>query len=137
MRRSRRKERPMGEQENRAMIERVFDLTQKGDMEAVVQAYHDDVVIEYPQSGEKIEGRKNALAVYTNFPEGTPSFTLREVRTSGDLAIAEHDGEYPDGSTWFATSIYEIRDGKVVRETDYFSQGFEAPEWRTQRVTKL
>jgi ketosteroid isomerase-like protein len=137
MRRSRRKERAMGEQENRAMIERVFDLTQKGDMEAVVQAYHDDVVIEYPQSGEKIEGRKNALAVYTNFPEGTPSFTLREVRTSGDLAIAEHDGEYPDGSTWFATSIYEIRDAKVVRETDYFSQGFEAPEWRTQWVTKL
>ncbi len=127
----------MSEQENRGIVERMFDLTQKGDMEGVVQHYSEDVVIEYPQSGEKIEGRKNALEVYRNFPEGSPSFALRKVRVAGDLVVAEHDGEYPDGSTWFATSIYEIKDGEVVRETDYFSQGFEAPEWRAQWVTKL
>ena len=33
-------------------------------------------------------------------------------------------------------SILEIRDGKVARETDYFSQPFPAPQWRAQWVER-
>jgi ketosteroid isomerase-like protein len=127
----------MSEPENQALVERLFDLTAKGDLESVVEAYDQNVVVEYPQSGERVEGRENIRQVYKNFPEGTPSFSLREVRAAGDFVIAEHNGEYPDGSKWFATSIYEFKGGKVVRETDYFGQSFEAPEWRAQWVKKV
>jgi ketosteroid isomerase-like protein len=126
----------MSEAENRILVERMFGLTEKGDLQGVVDSYHEDIVVEYPQSGERVAGRQNILEVYRNFPEGSPKFTIREIRAGGDLVVAEHGGEYPDGSQWFVASIYEVKDGKVVRETDYFSQSFEAPQWRAQWVQK-
>jgi len=127
----------MGEQEIRQTVERMFELSQKGDAEGIIEHYADDVVIEFPQSGEQIEGSKNALEVLRNYPEGTPSFTPRRIRVAGDLAVAEHQGQYPDGSIWFVVTIREFEDGRVVHEADYFSQGFEAPEWRSDWVTQL
>lgn len=127
----------MGEQENREVVERLFELNQRGDADGIFELYDEAAVIEFPQSGERIEGSKNALEVFRNYPEGTPSFTPRRIRAAGDLVIAEADGRYPDGSTWSLVSIREIKDGRVVHEIDYFGQEFEAPEWRAQWITKL
>jgi hypothetical protein len=30
--------------------------------------------------------------------------------------------------------MYELRDGRIARSTEYFAQDFEAPEWRRQWV---
>jgi len=34
-------------------------------------------------------------------------------------------------------SIMEFRNGKVVRETQYFADPFEAPAWRSQWVQQI
>ena len=34
----------------------------------------------------------------------------------------------------YTVSIMELRDGKVVHETQYFADPFEAPAWRRQWV---
>jgi hypothetical protein len=44
--------------------------------------------------------------------------------------------EYRDGTT-FTVSIMEFRDGKVMHETQYFADSFEAPDWRSQWVQRL
>lgn len=85
-------------EDNRTIIQRYRDLAQRDPLAAVEEPYNDDAVVEYPQSGERIDGKENALQMYRNYPEGTTSFTLRNLRAAGDLAIAEHDGECPDGS---------------------------------------
>ena len=33
-------------------------------------------------------------------------------------------------------SVFELRDGKVVKETDYYAQPFQAPEWRAAWVER-
>ena len=38
--------------------------------------------------------------------------------------------DYGNGTTAESVAIVELRDGKVVRQTDYFAAPFEAPEWR-------
>ena len=38
--------------------------------------------------------------------------------------------DYGNGTTAESVAIVELRDGKVVRQTDYFASPFEAPEWR-------
>lgn len=126
----------MSEKDNRAMIERYWDLAKADPVAAVERHYNKDVVVEYPQSGERIDGKENYLEMYRNYPGESPSFTPSEIRVAGDLAIAEHDGKYPDGSRWFGVSIYELKGGEVFRETSYFSQGFEAPDWRASWVKK-
>jgi len=89
----------------------------------------DDVVEAYPQSGERIEGRDTQLAFHQAFPN-PPTFTVRNVLRSGDLAVAEVDEHYPDGSVWNDVFIFELRGGLVASMTAYFGQPFPAPEWR-------
>lgn len=89
----------------------------------------DDVVEIYPQSGERIEGRDRQLAFHTAFPD-PPSFTVRNVLRSGDLAVVEVDERSADGSVWNDVWIFELRDGLVSSMTGYFGQPFPAPEWR-------
>jgi hypothetical protein len=55
----------------------------------------------------------------------------------GDLAVLEVELTYADGNRYLGTSILELRDGKVVRETDYYAQPFQAPEWRPQWVERM
>ena len=98
---------------------------------------HDDFVQEWPQSGELIEGPDDALAVNRNFPGGLPSMLVRRTRTAGDVAVLEVELTYGDGSVYHGVSIMELRDGKVVRETDYFAQPFDAPQWRAQWVRRM
>jgi hypothetical protein len=127
----------MDEQGNRAVVEKIVDLTVKGDLDALFELYHEDVVLDWPQSGERIVGKANCINVYRNYPGGQPKPTPRGIRVSGGLAVAEALTQYPDGSVWYWTNIFELRDGKVARETDYFSQAFEAPEWRAQWVQRV
>lgn len=126
----------MGEEQNRAAVEKMIGRSLEGDLDGLAIHYHDDIVVEWPQSGERITGKENALEVLRNYPGGMPTPTLRNIRAAGDVVIAEQTAKYPDGSEWYWTNIFQFRDGKVVQETDYFSQAFEPPEWRAQWVTK-
>lgn len=98
---------------------------------------HDEYVQEWPQSGERIEGPDDALAVNRNFPGGLPAMRLRRTSASGDQVVLETELRYADGSIYQGVSIMEVRDGKVVKETDYFAQPFDAPQWRAQWVRRM
>ena len=76
----------MGEAENRQTVERVFQALTEGQVELFHAQFHEDSVIEFPQSGERIAGGENRRAVYRTFP-GRPS--LRRIVTGGDLAVVE------------------------------------------------
>ena len=56
---------------------------------------------------------------------------------SGDLRRPRGRTHYADGSRYQGVSIVEVRDGKVAKETDYFAQPFDAPQWRAQWVTRI
>ena len=53
-------------------------------------------------------------------------------RGEGDVWIAELSVGYDDGPGNFGVSILELRDGRIVRETIYVTEGWEAPEWRAR-----
>jgi hypothetical protein len=54
----------------------------------------------------------------------------------GDLWITEYILSY-DGQPSHTVSTMEFRDGKVVRETQYFGDPFEASTWRAQWVERF
>lgn len=106
------------------------------DWDMAASLMHEDFVQEWPQSGERIMGKENALAINRNFPGGPPAIRVRRCTTAGELVVLEMDLTYGDASAYQGVSILEIRDGKVARETDYFSQSFPAPQWRAQWVER-
>jgi hypothetical protein len=58
----------MGEVENRQTAERVFRAINERDVALFHDQFHNDSVIEFPQSGERIVGEENRRAVYSSSP---------------------------------------------------------------------
>jgi len=118
----------MADAEIRAALERHWAASNAGDDVAEVDIYRDDVVLEYPQSGERFRGRRNVLESRGNNP-AKRRFEIRRTRGSGDLWVIEYVIFY-DGRPVHTVSIMEFRDGKVAREAQYYADPFEAPAWR-------
>jgi ketosteroid isomerase-like protein len=127
----------MDEGDARHVAEKLWRALQAGDWDTAGGYLHDDFVQEWPQSGERIVGRDNAIAIERNFPGGLPTMRFRRTLAGGDLAVVEVELTYADGSRYLGVSVIELRDGKVVKETDYFGEPFQAPEWRAQWVERM
>jgi ketosteroid isomerase-like protein len=127
----------MNERDGGQVAEAVWKALEARDWEAARGLLHDDFVQEWPQSKERIVGRDNAIAINQNFPGGLPTMRFRRTLADGDLAVLEVELTYSDGSRYLGVSVIELRDGKVMRETDYFAQPFQAPQWRAQWVQRM
>ena len=127
----------MEERDAGQVAETVWRALQAGDWDTASGYLHQDLVQEWPQSGERIVGRDNAIAINQNFPGGLPTMRFRRTLAGGNLAVLEVELTYGDGSRYLGVSVIEVRDGKVVKETDYFAQPFQAPQWRAQWVQRM
>jgi hypothetical protein len=104
-----------------------------GDANAEHEIYADDVICEYPQSGERIHGRANLQALRSHHPGKPSGFNVRRILGSGEIWVTEYTINY-QGRSAFTVSIMEFRAGKVAHETQYFADPFAAPSWRAQWV---
>ena len=107
-----------------------------GDANEEHNIYDDDVICDYPQSGERIFGRNNLQALRTHHPGKPSGFKVKRIVGKGDLWITEYTIDYK-GRQAYTVSIMEFRNGKVVHETQYFADPFEAPAWRSQWVQQI
>lgn len=121
----------MRNQKTKAALERHWSDPE--DQAVVHEIYHDDVVVEFPQSGERILGRANLRAMREAYPARI-SFTVQQSRGGGDLWVTELVVTYDGKKEVNAVSIMEFRRGKVSRETLYFGDPWEPPAWRAQWV---
>ena len=110
-----------------AAVERHYAATAAGDMDGVHRIYAEDVVVTYPQSGERIIGRANLRALRESYP-ATLDSTVNRIVGSEDLWVTEYVIRN-DGKPVNTLSIVEFDGGKVVRENLYFADPFDPPEW--------
>jgi ketosteroid isomerase-like protein len=125
----------MEEQRIRAVIDQHWAASAAGDQVAEHEIYHDDVVCEYPQSGEIIHGRRNLQALRSHHPDKPSGFVVRRITGEGNLWVSEYVINY-GGKRTFTVSVMVFRDGKVSHEIQYFADPFEAPNWRAQWVSR-
>lgn len=119
--------------ENRRVVERLIDCLNDRDIAVMDELFHEDAVMDWPQSGEKVRGGDNRRAIYGAFPQ-LPTITPRRIVDSGDLVVAEATLDYGGGAVYRTVFIFELRDGKIARETAYWAEPFEAPAWRSPWV---
>ena len=118
-----------------AALQRHWDASDANDFETEHDIYREDAVLEYPQSGERIRGRRNIQASRAAQPN-QKHFTVRRIVGAGDLWITEFVLTY-DGRPSYTVSIMEFGDGKVARETQYFGDPFEPGPSRAQWVERM
>jgi hypothetical protein len=124
------------ERQIRDALDAHWHASATGDADAEHAIYADDAVCDYPQSGERILGRKNLQALRSHHPGKPSGFSVRRMLGQGDLWITEYTILYQERSA-FTVSMMEFHNGKVVHETQYFADPFEAPAWRAQWVQPL
>lgn len=125
----------MHENEIREALDRHWAASDANDFDAEHAIYCEDAVLEYPQSGERIRGRRNIQASRTAQPNAK-RFKLRRIVGSGDLWITECIITY-DGVPSYVVSIMEFVDGGVARETQYFGDPFDPGPSRAHLVERM
>jgi ketosteroid isomerase-like protein len=131
------KERDSGARDQviRAALDEHWEASDANDFETEHRIYHEDAVVEYPQSGERTRGRSNIQGQRASQPN-KKRFTIRRIVGSGDFWITEFVLTY-DGKPSYTVSIMEFAGGKVARETQYFADPFAAPAFRAQWVERM
>ena len=107
-----------------------------GDLGALNEIFTEDVVLEWPQSNERIVGNANRREIYDRFP-ALPTIANPRVVGEGDLLVLEADLDYGDGNTYQTVFVFQMRDGLISRETAYWAQPFPAAEWRADWVEPI
>lgn len=147
----------MTESSGRAIVERYARALQDKDHDALARLVTDDYVDEMPQSGERVRGKANQLALVHNYPGGvgtidpkstrlvsaedrwvvTPTFAPLRIEGSGDVYTYVGTVTYANGETWQIIQIIELRHGKVAKTMSWYAAPFEAPAWRTPYVERF
>jgi hypothetical protein len=125
----------MSDKEIRKALDQHWAASNSGDFETEHDIYHDDAVLDYPQSRERILGRQNIQITRTLQPN-KKRFVVHRILGSGDLWITEFVLTYDD-QPFYTMSIMEFSGAKVAHETQYFSAPFEAGEWRKKWVVNM
>jgi hypothetical protein len=125
----------MEDRKIRKALDSHWAASDASDFEGEHQIYLEDAVLEYPQSGERIHGRRNIQSSRAAQPD-RKRFTVRRTIGAGDLWVTEYVLSY-DGRPSYTVSIMEFRDGKVARETQYFGDPFEPGISRARWVERM
>lgn len=140
---------------NRRVVEQYVKGLVTRDLDLQAQVCAPDMVTDYPQSGERIRGWSNIRAVAENYPGGLPqdleakvvgsedkwvvgpSYNVMRIEGTGDVYFLVGSATYPDGQTWQAMSLIELRSGKIAKTTEIYGAPFDPPSWRARWVERM
>jgi hypothetical protein len=122
----------------RAEVEAIFNrwldgLNRGGDPDQEYEDHHRDCVIEFPQSGEAFD-RDGLLGMQREYPGGSPQAKFVRLTGHGDEWTLEATVDYgrEREGVWPVVVTCEFKGGKIIRDTRYFAEPFEAPEGRAK-----
>ncbi len=127
----------MNRDENYGVIENFWAAMNTNDWRAAAEFFRDDFVLEWPQSGERMRGRENFVAMNANYPShGRWVFTVNQIVAGETDAVSDvsvTDSVFQGRVVTFS----EIPDGKIVSQKEFWPEPFEAAEWRARWVERI
>lgn len=111
------------EDANRVAMMRFWEATETRDVAALTALAHPDIVMEWPQSGERFTGIDNALGAL-RAQEVTPEMAGEpSLEGCGDVWVARAPLRYGE-DIYHYVGIFTVEDGKVRRTTEFFGAPF-------------
>lgn len=120
----------------RRVVTQFWEAMQANDWAAAAALFADDYVLHWPQSGERIRGGANFVAINSAYPAaGRWRFTVERLVAEGEQAVT--DVVVSDGAvTARAITLTTVRDGRIAGQVEYWPDPFEAPVWRASWVER-
>lgn len=122
----------MDDRDLQTLLHRHWDASDANDFEVEHEIYHEDAVLDYPQSGERIRGR-DRICQSRRLQPNSKRFAVRRIVGNGDLWVSEFTLTY-DGVPSYAVSIMQFSNGLVAQETQYFTDRFDPSASRAHLV---
>ena len=118
----------------RRLVSQFWAAMQANDWVAVAALFADDYVLHWPQSGERIRGGANFVAINSAYPAaGRWRFSVERLAVEGEQAVT--DVVVSDGvTTARAITFTVVRDGRITGQIEYWPDPFAAPVWRAAWV---
>ena len=122
---------------SKRVVEQFWEAMQSNDFRAAGDFMQEEYVLEWPQSGERVRGRENFVAINKKYPaHGRWEFTIHRILAAGDEVVSDVD--VTDGVIRGRVITFsKIRDGKILRQTEFWPDPFEPAAWRAQWVEKI
>jgi ketosteroid isomerase-like protein len=119
------------------VIEQFWETMKTNDFRAVGELLHDDYVLEWPQSGERVRGRENFVAINERYPaHGRWKFNVHRILAEGDQAVSDVD--VTDGVVRARVITFStIQEGKILHQTEFWPDPFGPAAWRAQWVEEI
>ena len=124
----------MDDTAKRRLLVRQFE--EGRDLDETHEMYHDDAVLEFPQSGERFVGKANFLTWRKQYPAKV-DYEIRRITGTGDLWVLELLVSYNGSPPMFGVGVVVFRGDKIARESVYAMEGFEAAPWRAEWATRF
>lgn len=127
----------MNHEAAKQIVERFWIAMQMNDFEAAGKFLHDDYILEWPQSGERMRGRENFVAVNENYPaHGRWEFTVHRLLAEGSEVVS--DVEVTDGVVrGRAITFSTVQDGRILFQVEFWPDPHDPPDWRKEWVEKM
>lgn len=102
-----------------SIVREYWRLMATNDFHAVKAVLADDLVVEWPQSKERIRGAENFARMNAEYPtNGRWTFRINELVAQGDRVVTQvsiGDGE----QSAEPISFFTVRDGRILRMVEY------------------
>jgi limonene-1,2-epoxide hydrolase len=122
---------------SRQIVQQFWAAMQTNDFRAAAKLLDDSYLLEWPQSGERVRGPANFVAVNEHYPAaGRWQFTVHRLIADGSEVASDvtvTDGVMVSRAITFST----IRAGRIVRQVEYWPDPFEAAAWRAEWVEQV
>lgn len=121
---------------NNKVIESLVNAINEKNLFAMDKLFSSDVILEWPQSGERIVGNDNRREIYNRFPS-LPHILPNRINGKDSLWILEASLDYGNNDTYQCVFIFEIKNDLIIKEIAYWTKPFPAPEWRKPWTEKI
>ncbi|MER7956682.1 nuclear transport factor 2 family protein [Streptomyces sp. NPDC096030] len=121
-----------------AIVRGFWDRMQVRDWAGLAALLADDLVVEWPASGERIVGRENFVRVNAEYPEGWSIRVLRVVAQGAEV-VSEVEVPHDTMGVHRVASFWTVGNGTITRGREYWTEvgSDPSPEWRAPYVQRL
>jgi ketosteroid isomerase-like protein len=124
--------------EPKEVVAELWRRMESRDWEGVGELVAEDFVLDWPESRERIRGRKNFVELNRNYPEGW-SIEVLQIVGEGNRVASEIRVPHTGAGLHYASSFFEVENGRLARGREYWVKELdeEPPAWRAQWVERL
>jgi ketosteroid isomerase-like protein len=119
------------------IIREFYRRMNSNDFQAAAELLSEDYILDWVQSGERIRGRENFVAVNVEYPASGPwRFTINRILGNDNDVVTEVS--ITDGTQAARTiTFHTVQDGLIIKQVEFWPENYPAPENRKHLVERM